>query len=651
MKMDLSRSLSGWVLACTIGLAVSACGGGGSSGGGSTGGSTGNGGGGTANPTVSSIALRDISWDVAPSGQIFFRADAKMSDGTSFEITHDGVWISSKPEVATVGGSTGIVQGITNGLTDVTVTYKGVSALAHVRVGIYLQSVEVVTAQSLGLGVGATFQFSATGQYTDQARDVTQLMDWNSSNSSLLKVSNASDSKGFATAVAPGIVTVTSASGGVSKGVNVEVLPIQSLAEYRDVSTCNPQLGSLSIDGAGRAFSMWSCPLANAGAADVLWSTAAPGISSWSVAAPIKTVAQKAFAQAVKTASNDSGVVVAAWGQIDGVFAALYMPGTGWQAPQQLNPPSPTSPDEQISVGIDAQGNALVFWRDSGFRSSAYDATSGRWSAPVNVPVVDPGLCTIAITSLDVAANGQAGLVWSSFNCDGAAVSSRQGIFSSRWLPGSGWQSAEQVAPNPNNLIRSVAAAGNDAGGATVAWFEESSTTPIVRKAFSRNFTPSAGWGTTLAVASDLKRQPRFPKIGMNIHGGAVLCWENAYDFSVSASLLDPLAGWNSPVDLFAPLADLAADFGDPVPMTPYLTDDGRALVSWKSPIIGIGQFALSRFTPGSGWVFERLSYVGRRNGVADISIRMNRKGQGALAWIESSPAVANVYVKSGLNF
>ncbi|MDI4634268.1 Ig-like domain-containing protein [Pelomonas sp. V22] len=610
---------------------------------------------------MSSIVFQPITFDVAPGGQLFMRANAKMSDGNSYEITHMGSWTSSAPAVAAVGGSTGLVQGISVGQADITVTYLGVRAVAHIRVGTYLQSLEMSSSQGIGLGIGATLQFAATGHYTDASKDATEAVEWSSSNPAVLAASNASGSKGFVKALAPGEVKLTSSSGSVSASVNVEVLAIQSLAEYSQADPCVPGLGGLTIDAAARALTTWGCTFATAGKPDLFWATTASTSTGWSEVAPIRTVSQFTIGQTPTTAGNASGMAVAAWSKLEGIYAALYKPGTGWQEPQLINPPSPASPNERLSVGIDAQGNAMVFWHGTVLKSSSYSAASGRWTTPVNVPVVDPTLCTITSPQFYMNAAGQATLVWLSFNCyDAPGVEKKQGVYALRWLPGMGWLTPELVASNPDNTIMSSGLAGamNEAGSIAVAWIDDprgldsnGNPKPMPKQIFSRHFTLGDGWGARRTVATDLQRGPNITKLGMNARGDAVLSWANSFDFSVSAALFDAAKGWGSPIDLMAPV-DLGL-FGDATPLTPFLLDDGRALVPWKSPFLGLGQFALSRYTPGSGWVFERQVYVGRRGTLINgINIQFNRKGQGAIAWVEgTSSSMGNVYVKSGLSF
>jgi len=65
-----------------------------------------------------------------------------------------------------------------------------------------------VTPASSRLAVGDTLQFRATGRFSDGSRrDMTQTVQWASSNSSVATIGNASGSLGLVTGLAAGIGT------------------------------------------------------------------------------------------------------------------------------------------------------------------------------------------------------------------------------------------------------------------------------------------------------------------------------------------------------------------------------------------------------------------------------------------------------------
>jgi hypothetical protein len=78
----------------------------------------------------------------------------------------------------------------------------------------------MVAPSSAGLNMGATQQFTATGQYQDgSTKDLTTTAQWNSSASSVVTINSA----GLAKAIAPGAATVTATTGGKSGSTKMTV--------------------------------------------------------------------------------------------------------------------------------------------------------------------------------------------------------------------------------------------------------------------------------------------------------------------------------------------------------------------------------------------------------------------------------------------
>jgi hypothetical protein len=74
-----------------------------------------------------------------------------------------------------------------------------------------------VTPASRNLPAGLTNQFTATGTYTDNStQNLTTAVAWNSADTTIAAISNASGSNGLATAAGQGTVTITAALGSVS---------------------------------------------------------------------------------------------------------------------------------------------------------------------------------------------------------------------------------------------------------------------------------------------------------------------------------------------------------------------------------------------------------------------------------------------------
>ncbi|WP_429237073.1 Ig-like domain-containing protein, partial [Aeromonas salmonicida] len=157
-----------------------------------------------------------------------FTATALLSDGRALVVTDNAVlsWSSSDPGIATISneaGSKGLATGVAPG--KVTITASGVangkpfSATAQLEVTHATARSLQVTPATASVPVGLEQQFSATARLSDgSALEVTDnaVLSWSSSDPGIATISNAQGSKGLATGVATGTVTIT--ASGVANG-------------------------------------------------------------------------------------------------------------------------------------------------------------------------------------------------------------------------------------------------------------------------------------------------------------------------------------------------------------------------------------------------------------------------------------------------
>jgi hypothetical protein len=95
----------------------------------------------TSQPVVLTVSAALVSIDVTPNpmviyvGESFpFKAEGTYSAGPNSDITNSVGWDSSDPLVATVGATTGIVMGLTPGVTDILAAYGSVFGSADLTV-------------------------------------------------------------------------------------------------------------------------------------------------------------------------------------------------------------------------------------------------------------------------------------------------------------------------------------------------------------------------------------------------------------------------------------------------------------------------------------------------------------------------------------
>jgi uncharacterized protein YjdB len=170
---------------------------------------------------VLSVVLNPTSFSLAIGGISQVNAIANYSDFTSANSTSNinANWSSSNSTVATVNTTSakGLVTGVATGVTNINLSYKGLSQSSVVTVynvvGLSL-SKGAVTG-----GIGSQASVTATAQTTNLSFDVTSSAAWTTSNPAVATVS----SNGSIQFVGSGSAIVTVSYAGYSATVNVSV--------------------------------------------------------------------------------------------------------------------------------------------------------------------------------------------------------------------------------------------------------------------------------------------------------------------------------------------------------------------------------------------------------------------------------------------
>ncbi|HXY54707.1 MAG TPA: Ig-like domain-containing protein [Nitrospirota bacterium] len=81
---------------------------------------------------------------------------------------------------------------------------------------VVLRTISITPSNPLWINAGKQLQFAATGSYSDNyVQDLTTLVVWTSSDSSIATISNAPDSKGLVIAVSRGYCSITATLDGI----------------------------------------------------------------------------------------------------------------------------------------------------------------------------------------------------------------------------------------------------------------------------------------------------------------------------------------------------------------------------------------------------------------------------------------------------
>jgi hypothetical protein len=190
------------------------------------GGSGSNSGGGGRN-TAPAITIAPAASSIGVNATQQFKATASFSDGTTKDLTGASNWLSSNAAVATINAA-GLATALAPGTTTITASSAGVTATTTLTVASPLVSI-AVTPSSVSIVPNATQQFTATGTFADKTtQDLTATATWQSSGSTIASISSPG---GLATAVAPGTVTISATSAGITGSASLTVAnPLVSIA-------------------------------------------------------------------------------------------------------------------------------------------------------------------------------------------------------------------------------------------------------------------------------------------------------------------------------------------------------------------------------------------------------------------------------------
>jgi len=170
--------------------------------------------------TVTALTITPAKPSLAKGSTSQLAASGAFSDGTFQDLTFDASWLSSAPDVATVGDdaiSKGLVRAIAAGTSTISATFDTAvdSTLLTVTTPA-LQSISVSPANPTILSI-STVPFTASGSYSDGSKaDLTKQVAWSSSNTAIATI----DSSGAVKTLVPGTTSIIATLAGISSNIS-----------------------------------------------------------------------------------------------------------------------------------------------------------------------------------------------------------------------------------------------------------------------------------------------------------------------------------------------------------------------------------------------------------------------------------------------
>lgn len=478
----------------------------------------------------------------------------------------------------------------------------------------------VVSPSNAVLPLGTTQQFVATGTYSDtSSQDVTGLASWSSSNVAVAHVSNDQASKGLASSVAVGTTTITATVNGIDGEGQLTVDPASlTTIEILPLTNVHIAIAATQQFTATGHFTDSS----NQNITDlVIWSS-----SDASIAVISNAPGEKGLARGIAAGAVTIG---ATFNSINGAATLTVLPikALDYEIPN-------TKAAGLGGVGIDRNGNALAVWN--------YQFTGGNFGTPAELyyasympisgwtPEALIDMASVndfpATPTLAMNANGDALLAWMGHN----------GIYASKYTPGSGMQPAKIIASGTTPFLtfaNSLRIAIDASGNGLLVWANDNGD-----KLLSSQYDQTTDIWTVPQELPNVNRgfAQSTISLAMNANGYGVVLWEYwnssvSPEWTLYASLFVPGigqgTGWQVPQSLYQ-----SDSWQRP---TAAINDAGEIVAVWVDHVSNFPNTSLyaKRYIPNQGWQPLEGIAVNDINRPTDPAVAMNNSGNAVVVW------------------
>ncbi len=176
---------------------------------------------------LTTIQITPFAPTLLPGFVTNLSATGIYDDNTTRDLTTLVTWSSSDTGVASLSNaaaSRGQITPIKAGSTTVTATYQGLSGTDSITVTAATLSAISVTPGSATIAQHESLAFTAVGTLSDSTTlDVTNYVTWLSTIANQASISNANGSRGVATGLASGTVTISAVRGALTGSATLSV--------------------------------------------------------------------------------------------------------------------------------------------------------------------------------------------------------------------------------------------------------------------------------------------------------------------------------------------------------------------------------------------------------------------------------------------
>jgi hypothetical protein len=248
--------------------------------------------------------------------------------------------------------------------------------------------------------------------------------------------------------------------------------------------------------------------------------------AAWQPAALLApSTTEHSFNPAVFMNANGSALVM--WRQYGTdlhMWSSRHVPGSGWTPPEMVQTGSTIRPPDALV--LDQGGNGIAVWEETQSASCPEDSSCTRYNLMVGRYTASGGwgkaneiASAVAGRPMDpkiaMDAQGNAMLVWAEH--DGT----RSNIWAKRFAVNGGWGNQERIE-SASGTAFDAQVAMDAQGNAIAVWTQREGAREVI---WSNRYAINGGWGVAVRVETDAD-SGGYSQIAMNAAGSAVAVWQ-----------------------------------------------------------------------------------------------------------------------------
>ena len=184
--------------------------------------------------TLASIDVTSTSTSLPVGDQLSLVALGRYSDGSLQDITEQVTWLSNPTDILAISnanGSRGLATALVSGTLTTIATLGDVSGQLGLTVNAATLISIDISPPNARLAVGTSNRYLAIGRYSDGSiQDISETVNWLSSDTTSATISNAADNQGLAQAITTGSLTLSATLGAVNGSTLLTVTAAQLLS-------------------------------------------------------------------------------------------------------------------------------------------------------------------------------------------------------------------------------------------------------------------------------------------------------------------------------------------------------------------------------------------------------------------------------------